>query len=428
MGYTYRIIFAFGVAGLLIAAGIFLHDGRAITLAIPFLVYVAVLVTQPEPTADFTGLTVTRQLDVPRIPVTAATTVTLIVRNSGRPIAWLGIIDSIPADVHADPDAVTTWLGPLPTGETAEISYTVHAARGRHEFSNAQLEIWSRAGTGPIVETAAASAHLLVVPEWQRLKKIEIRPRRTRVYSGVIRADMGGTGIDFFGSRAYVRGDNIRRINWRAYARTGKLIITEYEQERIADVNVILDARAAANSEPELFERGVSAAASVADLFLSQGNRVGLLIYGDVLNWTYPSFGTGQRERILDALAAATLGDKPVFADLRYIPARLFPAQSQLVVISPLAGEKDIEVFGILRARGYHIILISPDPISHWRTELGGPDTPSVAAAVRIMRLKRRILTSALARIGVAVVDWNTDDSLLTTVNWALARRSGRVR
>ena len=428
MGYSYRIIFAFGVAGLFIAAGIFLHDGHAITLAIPFLAYVAVLVARPEPTAAGTDLAITRQLDPPRLTANTDTTVTITVHNTGRPIAWLGIIDSIPAGVHADPDATTTWLGPLPTGEIARISYTVHAARGKYEFGDVQLQTWSRAGTGPVVDTVAAPAHLLVIPEWQRLKKIEIRPRRTRVYSGIIRADVGGTGTDFFGSRAYVRGDNIRRINWRAYARTGKLIITEYEQERIADVNVILDARAAANSEPELFERGISAAASVADLFLSQGNRVGLLIYGDVLNWTYPGFGTGQRERILDALAAATLGDKPVFADLRYIPARLFPARSQLVVISPLAGEKDVEVFGILRARGYQIILISPDPISHWRTELGGTDTPSAAAAVRILRLKRRVLTSALARIGVAVVDWNTENSLLTTVNWALARQSRRVR
>ena len=43
----------------------------------------------------------------------------------------------------------------------------------------------------------------------------------------------------------------------------------------------------------------VNAAASLADAFLTAGNRVGLLIYGLYINWTNPGYGKRQRENIL---------------------------------------------------------------------------------------------------------------------------------
>lgn len=426
MRSAYRLITVSGIACLFIAVGIIFHDGRAIALSFPSLAYLGILLLTPAPSRP--KITVSRHLSRHRISAGETISVTLTVQNLGSPIAWLGISDSIPPGLSVGNDEATRWLGPLPTSGTATIAYTVRARRGEYTFTNVQLRTWSRFGLTPMDWETPAPAQLLVLPRVERLKEIEIRPRRTRVYSGIVKANAEGTGIDFFGCRVYTRGDDIRRINWRAYARTGKLIITEYEQERIADVNVVLDARFVANPEPTLFDDGVHAAASLADLFLMQGDRVGLLIYGDVLNWTYPGFGKRQRERILSALATAKLGDKAVFADLRFIPTRLFPSRSQLVVVSPLAGEDDVEVFGLLRARGYQIILISPDPISRWRAQANVPSSASGALATRILRLKRHILLSTLARIGVEVVDWDTGQELAPATNWALSRRGRRFR
>ncbi len=421
-----RLITASGIVCLFIAVGIFFHDGRAIALSFPFLAYLALLLLSPAPAIP--KITVSRHLSRHRIIAGEAISVTLTVKNLGSPIPWLGISDSIPPGLSVENDEATSWLGPLSTSGTAKIAYTVHAPRGKYTFTDVRLRAWSRFGLIPVDWEVPALAQLLVLPHVERLNEIEIRPRRTRVYFGSVKANAGGTGTDFFGCRVYTQGDDIRRINWRAYARTGKLIITEHEQERIADVNVVLDARLVAHPEPILFEDEVRAAASLADLFLAQGDRVGLLIYGDILNWTYPGFGKRQRERILDALATAKLGDKAVFADLRFIPTRLFPSRSQLVVVSPLAGEDDVGVFGLLRARGYQIILISPDPIPRWRAQASIPSSASVALATRILRLKRHIILSTLARIGVEVVDWDTRQGLARATDWALSRRGRRFR
>ncbi len=425
MPTTYRLITATGIAALLVGVGILLHDGRTIALAVPFLVYTTFLLLYPAPPSLPGALTVTRRLSRHRITTGDTTTVTLTVVNHSSAITWLGISDVVPAGLDVERHGVTDFLGLLRVGETAKLTYTVRAPRGKYVFTDVNLRAWSRFGLPPAEGKATVPTHLRVLPRVERLEEIEIRPRRTRVYSGIVKANVGGTGTDFFGCRAYTPGDGIRRINWRAYAHTGKLVITEYEQERITDVNVILDVRAVANPDLSLFEHAVRATASLAALFLAQGNRVGLLIYGDVLNWTYPGFGKGQRERILDALASAAPADKAVFSDLRFIPARLFPSRSQLVVISPLAGEEDVEVFGLLRARGYQIILISPDPIDIWQAGLTGE---SAALATRILRLKRHVLLTSLARIGVEVVNWNPQEELAVVTAWALSRRGRRWR
>ena len=85
----------------------------------------------------------------------------------------------------------------------------------------------------------------------------------------------------------------------------------------MADVGIVLDGRERSNlfaGGRSLFEHSVVASAALADAFLTQGNRVGLLIYSQYLQWTVPGYGKLQRERILQALSGAAPGSQP---DLR---------------------------------------------------------------------------------------------------------------
>jgi len=181
---------------------------------------------------------------------------------------------------------------------------------------------------------------------------------------------------------------------------------------------VILDARQRVNTrigDTTVFDHAVRAAASLALHFLEQGNYVGLLIYGNYLDWTLPSTGRAQKERILEALARAQTADKSVFEDLRNIPARLFPPRSQLVVISPLADQDDVEILGILRAREYQILLVSPNVLPSKQAERPADETLSLA--VRIAQLRRTLLLDTLRRIGVRVIDWNIPEPLMVPLH-----------
>lgn len=143
--------------------------------------------------------------------------------------------------------------------------------------------------------------------------------------------------MEFFGCREYRPGDEIRRINWKASARAGQLVVTEYEEERAADVAVVLDVREAAyraENPLDLLDHAVRGRRA-SSRGSSRGNRVGLLLYGAYLDWIYPGYGRRHGERLLRRLAAARPGRSEIFAELRRIPTQLLPSGSQIAVVSP---------------------------------------------------------------------------------------------
>jgi uncharacterized protein (DUF58 family) len=250
-----------------------------------------------------------------------------------------------------------------------------------------------------------------------------IRPLRTRGHAGPVPARQGGSGIDFFGVREYQPGDPRRWINWRASARHPAALYTnEFQQERIADVGLMLDARSRHDvrvSGHSLFEHSIRATASLADVFLRDGNRVGLLVFGEYLDWTFPGYGKVQRERILRALARARPGESQVFDSLENVPTRFFPAQSQLVLVSPLSKD-DLPVLLRLRARGYQLLVIRPDPVSF--EVLGLQPSRPVGLAERILHAERALVRRGLQQAGVQLVDWQVDRPFDQVLHSSLGR------
>jgi uncharacterized protein (DUF58 family) len=213
----------------------------------------------------------------------------------------------------------------------------------------------------------------------------------------------------------------MRWINDRLGARhEGALYVNEFEQERAVDVGLILDCRTDTNlfrGNSELLEHGTEAAATLAESFLSYGNRVGLLVYGGMRTWVQPGYGKIQRERILQALATARLYDRAVDKELANLPTRLFPARSQLVFISSLLFQ-DLNTLVSLRARGYRLLVISPDPIKFECKLLG--NSQSVTQAARFVRLERDYLLRQLRRSGARVFEWQVEQPFYQAARYAL--------
>src|SRR5260370_12003304 len=104
--------------------------------------------------------------------------------------------------------------------------------------------------------------------------------------------------------REYVRGDDPKRINWKASARYNERIVNETEAERVTDVMIVLDTDVTflGTTESELFEREVRPAASLTRLLLRQGNRVGLVLQGREMGCIPACFGNSTHRRILSSL------------------------------------------------------------------------------------------------------------------------------
>lgn len=414
-----RLFLLAGAMYALLLVGLATLNGGLLALALPLIVYLgAALLYAP----DVPRLQVARTLSADRVLPGAIVEVKLTIRNESARLEEVLIEDQVPASLTVR-DGRPHKIVVLAPGKSLELTYTVSGPRGYHQFQALHVTAADHLGLFRRQATLPAPGGFLVLPEVNRLRQVAIRPLRTRASAGLISARVGGPGVDFFGVREYQYGDSLRWVNWHATARHPRRIFTnEFEQERIADVGVILDARQRhdlfANGD-SLFEHAVRAAAALADTFLRGGNRVALLTYGAGLTWVFPGYGRLQRERILQALGRAQTGESDIFETLEYLPTRLFPAHSQIVLVSPLCTD-DLRTLVRLRAHGYEILIVSPDPIAF---EAAGVTAGRYTAiGERLARLERTILLRRLRQAGIQVVDWAVDRPLDEAVLVSLGR------
>lgn len=391
------------VYGLLLA-GLATLRAEFIALAIPYVLYLLLgFLSAPETP----NLVIERKFSNDRAAPDSDVIISLTVRNLGGTIAELALEDRISSQLSIRLGSPRHLLR-LPQGGSHAVTYTIAGPRGTYVFDSVRLEATDIFGLIHRIRTIPVKGQLFVFPDVRRLKSVSIRPRRTRVYAGSIPARAGGAGTEFFGVREYQPGDSPRTINWHASARHAEsLYANEFQQERVADVGIVLDARERANlfhGRRSIFEHSITAAAALSDAFISQGNRVGLLVYGGYLSWTMPGYGKVQRERIMQSLAGAHVGMSPVFEGLEHLSVRMFPHESQIVLISSLVND-DLKIVVQLRARGYQVMVVSPDPVKFETGIL--PASPDVEVAARIVRLERNLLIRRLERAGVQVFEWD---------------------
>ena len=117
---------------------------------------------------------------------------------------------------------------------------------------------------------------LRVYPSVERLRRLA-GPRATRPVTGSRPAAVAGEGIEFAELRFLAPGERARRINWRATAARGRLLVNDRLPERSSDVVIFLDALgAAATSAASTLDHAVRAAASLSEAYLRRRDRVGL--------------------------------------------------------------------------------------------------------------------------------------------------------
>jgi uncharacterized protein (DUF58 family) len=410
------------IAGLiygLLFVGLVTQQAPILAMAILSIAFLASgLLFSPESV----NLQAERTLSARQINQDEIVRVALKISNQGPTLETLLIEDTVPVGlqiVSGSPRAVTS----LQSGETLQLSYVLKAPRGAYHLPGLHALASDHLGLIQQTRELTLSARFLALPKVYKLPGVTVRPRRTRVYPGLAPARKGGPGVEFFGLREYQAGDPLRWINDRVSARHQQtLFVNEFEQERAVDIGLILDCRVETNlfgDSAELMEHSIKATATLVESFITAGNRVGLLIYGGTRNWVQPGYGKLQRERIFRVLAAVRLFQSYAAKELANLPTRLFTAGSQLVLISSLLSE-DLPTLISLRAHGYQLLVISPDPIDFETQFLD--DDPAVAQAARLARLERTFLLRRLRRNGIRVFEWRVDQPFHVAARYALTR------
>ena len=251
---------------------------------------------------------------------------------------------------------------------------------------------------------------LRIYPRPETLRAL-LRPVETQVFTGNQVARAKGEGSEFADLRSFVPGDRIRRINWRASARRNELWVNERHAERNADVVLLIDGLGDPGRRVGALPEIVRAAAALAERYIRQKDRVGVVSLGGVLGWLQPGTGLAQLYRIIESLIESEVVGNFAWKGADLLPRRVLPPQALVIALSPLTDERSGLALLDLRARGFDLVVID---VSHGEALAGRSETDRLA--LRIWKLRRAAMRSRLERAGVPVANWDQAHPLAAAV------------
>lgn len=335
--------------------------------------------------------------------------VTVTVRADSR-IPLLEVCEAVPAGsvVTAGCSRAVFSLRP---GQQVRWTFDLRCLRrGRFWLGNLYARAWGHSGLQVAEGEHVALTPVRVYPHSYPLRALP-QPRRTQTSVGNYVSPVLGEGLEPGDVRRFAPGDRVKHVNWRASLRLGRLYVTQYHQERNADVVLMLDtlghAGLSPNSSLDLCAR---AAASLAGPYLSRKDRVGLIEYGGVLRWVRPGSGRVQLERVLDALLAAEVIFTYVAKDLTLVPPRILPPQALLLALSPLLDARFVTAVRDLATRGFDVVVIWVSPVDLSREMVSASLLDDLAC--RLWALECHAQLETLRQDGLTIIEWHPEQPL----------------
>lgn len=221
----------------------------------------------------------------------------------------------------------------MPAGGETRIQVEVEAPRrGVLHFRESALAVPDPLGLFRSMTPMHGGDKIVVLPKRYALPPIELTGGRRRQPGGIRLASRVGESGEFTSLREYRRGDPLKRIHWRGWARHGKPIVMEFQEEFFTRHALVLDTFPEPERMPDpeavrCFEEAVSLASSFAAMERPQDALLDLLFVEAKAHCVTAGRGLGDAGQMLEILAGVRpCLDRP-FSEL----ARLVSAHGGLV-------------------------------------------------------------------------------------------------
>jgi uncharacterized protein (DUF58 family) len=280
-------------------------------------------------------------------------------------------------------------------------------ARGRFDLGVVHLRFWDRSGLGTVEIRQATPKVVSVYPFVERIRRVP-RPIRTQFSFGNYVSPRLGEGIEPAEIRQFLPGDRTRHINWRASLRRGRLFVTQFHEERNADVVLLLDALSESGVPSfSTLDLSVRAAAAIANAYLVRKDRVGFVEFGAFLRWIDPATGRRQGEVLAEGLLPAATHFSYVVPQLDRLPSRVLPRQALVMAITPLLDDRFVTAVLDLMSRGFDVIVLAVSPTEPTKRALGHSSRDDIAC--RLWAVEWRERTDVLRRRGLTLLEWHAE-------------------
>lgn len=209
--------------------------------------------------------------------------------------------------------AAGTPLPPLAAGasETVRLAMTPRR-RGRIELGGLTLARADPLGLVKGLARVAAPARIVALPRRYRLPELALPGRRRFQHGGAARLAAVGDSEEFIGLRDYQAGDPLQRVHWKSFARLGRPIVKEFQDEFFPRHALVLDT-GRAEGEDAAFEDAVAVAASFVYTLDTLECLLDLLFVGERVHSYSAGRGRLQADGMLEILAGVRASPPAAF-------------------------------------------------------------------------------------------------------------------
>ncbi len=181
--------------------------------------------------------------------------------------------------------------------------------------------------------TIDASQSCIVLPKRYAIKPLNMAGRRQYQSGGVSLANSVGNSSEFMSLRDYQQGDPLHSIHWKSYAKHGRLIVKDYQDEYFVRRALVLDTFVG-NASRDQFEAAVSVAASLATSEQGHEALLDLLFVGLQSYCFTVGRGVDQLTHLQEILASVQASSETSFILLQQtVLARIALCSSLLCVL-----------------------------------------------------------------------------------------------
>lgn len=210
-------------------------------------------------------------------------------------------------------------IPPAPPGHEVEVQMQMTPLRrGIVRFEGVTLARPDPVGFFRAFRSIAVPQTLLVLPKRYALPAIALPGILKYQKGGVALASHVGQSDEFVALRDYRRGDPLRHIHWRSWAKTGKPIVKEFEDEFFVRHALVLDTFIS-DPHSEAFEEAVSVAASFACTLSIQESLLDLLFVGTEAFCFTAGRGLAHSDTMLEILAGVSVCLDKTFHSLEHL-------------------------------------------------------------------------------------------------------------
>ena len=304
----------------------------------------------------------------------------------------------------------------VPAGERRRhVTSLTPRRRGALRSETVTVRSW-----GPLRVAARQVDHpcrgtLLVLPPFRSRRHLPSRLARLREMDGRSAVQVRGAGTEFDSLRDYVRGDDVRSIDWRATARRQDVVVRTWRPERDRRVVIVLDtsrSSAARVEEETRLDTGMEASLLLAALASAGGDRVDLVALDRTVRARVSSTEKGH---LLHRMVTALAPLQPILlaADWSQVPvevAQVTRQRSLVVLLTALDAasvqEGLLPILPALTSRHQVVVAAVSDPqLQQMARVREDAETVFRAAAAERSGLERQAVARELEMLGVEVVD-----------------------